>query len=1088
MGGVVKGLGALYASVQATVGALREWLDATVALDRLRRVLTTVTGSAAEADKQIEFLRNTAQKTGQNFTQISGEYGKFVASAAASGIPLATVQKVFVGVSAAAGQLGLSSERTSLILGALGQMASKGTVGMEELRQQLGDSLPGALSLLAKGLGLADADLIKLVESGGLLARDALPALGTALTQFASKGGEVDGLTASWNRFKNIVLEAGTTLAEGPIGRAAAVVLVALAGVLRDVTVVAVGASEAFNVVGRTLALVVAALTGNISSFKAFREEFDQILLDSGSKIDQFKSRAYASADATKAMGTAATATAPAITAQGAALQRTGAAAQGAAAAQTQAAQATTAASVAAQGAAAAQTQAAQATAAAGAVAVATGTQWYSLKVAYDANITSIEKTAKIATVVAVGASEAFNVVGRTLALVVAALTGNISSFKAFREEFDQILLDSGSKIDQFKSRAYASADATKAMGTAATATAPAITAQGAALQRTGAAAQGAAAAQTQAAQATTAASVAAQGAAAAQTQAAQATAAAGAVAVATGTQWYSLKVAYDANITSIEKTAKIAGELVKAKQEEGKAAESLAKLTGNENEIRVVAAKVAADNAAAVRDEADAVATHAAVLAAEHAALLATAKAENDLNDDRKKQLATLQDLIDKTSAEAEKLNQTARAQELASVAAKQAVEIAKDNTFRHGEFAIAVDKARVALQAITIEMKAGRASSDDYERATLNLKNAQGLLRDSVLDADNYLKRYLDSKKADTDITINGLRLKLEEARTLERFAVLHGLETQALQAKITQKQLELDIARATAKAKADEADETIRLTLQTLAELRATGDLTPEKQYELDLRVQNARAKKLEAAAGLEASKSISEEIAALRGLAAAKREANAVPTPTGAPLVNAPAAKIGPVEETLNPGDYRGADGKLRNSSGEVIGSIKGSYDIGATAALQIKERNGTLSASDLALAQTAADTAQFNATVAGKSGLFSLDGQRDAIAQVRITQRLLEQVKYLVDAAKTPSSGGTNRLGTAIPTTGLLTNNGIAFDPNATAVGVGQSTSHTVTINLPGGRSSTIAVSSALDGTALANLIKQLEHDLARAGG
>ena len=599
VGGVVKGLGALYASVQATVGALREWLDATVALDRLRRVLTTVTGSAAEAAKQIEFLRNTAQKTGQNFTEISGEYGKFVASAAASGIPLATVQKVFVGVSAAAGQLGLSSERTSLILGALGQMASKGTVGMEELRQQLGDSLPGALSLLAKGLGLADADLIKLVESGGLLARDALPALGTALTQFAAKGGEVDGLTASWNRFKNIVLEAGTTLAEGPIGRAAAVVLGALAGVLRDVTVVAVGVSEAFNVVGRTLALVVAALTGNISSFKAFREEFDQILLDSGSKIDQFKSRAYASADATKAMGAAATATAPAITAQGAALQQTGTAAQGAATAQTQAAQATTAAGLAAQGAAAAQTQAAQATAAAGAVAVATGTQWY------------------------------------------------------------------------------------------------------------------------------------------------------------------SLKVAYDANITSIEKTAKIAGELVKAKQEEGKAAESLAKLTGNENEIRVVAAKVAADNAAAVRDEADAVSTHAAVLGAEHAALLATAKAENDLNDDRKKQLATLQDLIDKTSAEAEKLNQTARAQELAAAAAKQAVEIAKDNTFRHGEFAIAVDKARVALQAITIEMKAGRASSDDYERAILNLKNAQGLLRDSVLDADNYLKRYLDSKKADTDITINGLRL---------------------------------------------------------------------------------------------------------------------------------------------------------------------------------------------------------------------------------------------------------------------------------------------------------------------------------------
>lgn len=946
VGGVVKGLGALYASVQATVGVFREWLTATVALDQLRRVLTTVTGSGAEAEKQIEFLRVTAQKTGQSFTQISGEYGKFVASAAASGIPLATVQKVFVGVSAAAGQLGLSSERTSLILGALGQMASKGTVGMEELRQQLGDSLPGALSLLAKGLGLTDAELIKLVESGGLLARDALPALGTALTQFAAKGGkDIDGLTANWYRFKNTVDETGTVLAAGATGKVLAILAKAIVAITNGIAEFAVRFDISVNNVLSKITLLRQVLNGNIDNWAEW-----------GRRV----------------------------------------------------------------------------------------------KGAIEVNEDAVQK-----------------------------LTGHI----------------------------YKGADATKAMGAAATATAPAITAQGAALQQTGTAAQGAAAAQTQAAQATTAAGMAAQGAAAAQTQAAQATAAAGAVAVATGTQWYSLKVAYDANITSIEKTAKIAGELVKAKQEEGKAAESLAKLTGNENEIRVVAAKVAADNAAAVRDEADAVSTHAAVLAAEHAALLATAKAEKDLNDDRKKQLATLQDLIDKTSAEAEKLNQTARAQELAAAAAKQAVEIAKDNTFRHGEFALAVDRARVALQAITIEMKAGRASSDDYERAILNLKNAQGLLRDAVLDADKYLKKYLDSKKADTDITINGLRLKLEEAKTLERFAQLHGLETQALQAEIVQKRLELDISRATAKAKADEADETIRLTLQTKGELQATGDLTPEKQYELDLRIQNAQAKKLEAAAGLEASKSISEEISALQGLTAAKRAANSVPTPTGAPVVNAPAANAGPEPAKLNAGDYVGSDGKTRNSRGEVIGSIIGTYDIGATAALQIKERNGTLSASDLALAQTAADAAKFNAAFVGKSGAFSLNGARDAAAQVLITQRLLEAVQQLA----TPSSAGSgssSATGTPIPTTGLLTNNGVAFDPNAAAVQAAAanqaagttgltavqakqaeaSTHHTVTISLPGGRTSTIAVSTALDGTALTKLLDQLARDMARAGG
>ena len=96
--------------------------------------------------------------------------------------------------------MGLSGERVSLVLQALGQMAAKGTVSMEELRQQLGESLPGALSLSAKGLGLTEAQLIKLVESGGLAARDLFPALAKSLREMQ---GETEGVTSSWERLKN---------------------------------------------------------------------------------------------------------------------------------------------------------------------------------------------------------------------------------------------------------------------------------------------------------------------------------------------------------------------------------------------------------------------------------------------------------------------------------------------------------------------------------------------------------------------------------------------------------------------------------------------------------------------------------------------------------------------------------------------------------------------------------------------------------------------------------------------------------------------------------------------------------------------
>ena len=75
------------------------------------------------------------------------------AATSAANIPISVTNELFASVTKASATLGLSGERTSLVLQALSQMASKGTVSMEELRGQLGESLPGALSLAAKGQG-----------------------------------------------------------------------------------------------------------------------------------------------------------------------------------------------------------------------------------------------------------------------------------------------------------------------------------------------------------------------------------------------------------------------------------------------------------------------------------------------------------------------------------------------------------------------------------------------------------------------------------------------------------------------------------------------------------------------------------------------------------------------------------------------------------------------------------------------------------------------------------------------------------------------------------------------------------------------
>lgn len=287
----------------ATVGiAVKPVLDATIALEQMRRVLTQVTGSAEIAEQQIAFLRRTATESGQSFSEIGQSYSKFAASALQSGLSLKQVDDVFRSVSLAAGNLGLSSDQAKRALEALSQIASKGTVSMEELRQQLGDALPGVLPLLSKELGLTQRELIKVVESGQLLASEAIPAIGRALSSLQPADGIVNGLVASWNRFKNVVLEAGTAIVEGPLGQAAGVVVTAFAGALRDVAVVAVSASEAFKLLGLSVVTTLDALAGNIS-FKEAGKRISEFAETAGARISAFKETAYGADEALAKLG-----------------------------------------------------------------------------------------------------------------------------------------------------------------------------------------------------------------------------------------------------------------------------------------------------------------------------------------------------------------------------------------------------------------------------------------------------------------------------------------------------------------------------------------------------------------------------------------------------------------------------------------------------------------------------------------------------------------------------------------------------------------------------------------------------------------
>lgn len=103
--------------------------------------------------------------------------------------PLEKASKdIFRGVSTMSTVLHLDPYKQGLVNYALTQMVSKGTVSSEELKQQLGESLPGAMSLAAKAMKMPMDKFSKALEEGKIKAVDFLPAFAKILEQEFGKG------------------------------------------------------------------------------------------------------------------------------------------------------------------------------------------------------------------------------------------------------------------------------------------------------------------------------------------------------------------------------------------------------------------------------------------------------------------------------------------------------------------------------------------------------------------------------------------------------------------------------------------------------------------------------------------------------------------------------------------------------------------------------------------------------------------------------------------------------------------------------------------------------------------------------------
>lgn len=173
---------------------------------------------------------------------------------------------------------------------AIQQMAGKGVISMEELRQQLGEAMPNAMTMMATSMGLTVAELSNLVAKGVVEAKSALSKMmaqmqlemdGSAKRMMQTWSGMWEGFKTRMTIFAGEIGETGfftqirtelslllAAMDEGKLSSFAEAIGNGLSKVLTEARDVLTTAQPLFAALGNTLQNIAPAVAGLWEAFK----------------------------------------------------------------------------------------------------------------------------------------------------------------------------------------------------------------------------------------------------------------------------------------------------------------------------------------------------------------------------------------------------------------------------------------------------------------------------------------------------------------------------------------------------------------------------------------------------------------------------------------------------------------------------------------------------------------------------------------------------------------------------------------------------------------------------------------------------
>lgn len=238
----VRGLSSVLSIVTAGVELL--FVPLIRHMDKLQgfnSMMKVSTNDATESAHAYQFVRRTADELGIQFDATASNYAKLLAAIPDGITKFQDTELVFKGVANAARALHASTQDVNLMFFAVTQMASKGTVSMEELRRQLGERIPGVIQIAAKALNTTPELLEGAIRKGIVVSEKLLPILGAALTRTFGDAAQnsATAVSASIARLQNVWIDFTKNLLDTKVDRSISGVFDAITEKVSDPFIIA---------------------------------------------------------------------------------------------------------------------------------------------------------------------------------------------------------------------------------------------------------------------------------------------------------------------------------------------------------------------------------------------------------------------------------------------------------------------------------------------------------------------------------------------------------------------------------------------------------------------------------------------------------------------------------------------------------------------------------------------------------------------------------------------------------------------------------------------------------------------------------